>query len=49
MIRIRLCAPTFQRDVEVDAADELIEVEGMTWSRDGEVDGLPRYAPVVAG
>lgn len=49
MTRIRLHAPTLQRDVDVDAADDLIEAEGMTWARDGDVDGLPRYVPVAAG
>ena len=49
MTRIRLHAPTLQRDVDVDAADDLIEAEGMTWVRDGDVDGLPRYVPVAAG
>ncbi|MDF2667358.1 MAG: hypothetical protein K0R81_3208 [Microbacterium sp.] len=46
---IRLDAPTFHRDIEVDLADDLVEAEGMTWRRDGEVDGLPRYVPAAAG
>ncbi|WZH38886.1 MAG: hypothetical protein PIR02_09490 [Microbacterium enclense] len=46
---IRLDAPTFRRDVEVASAGDLVEAEGLTWVRDGEVDGLPRYVPAVAG
>ncbi len=46
---IRLHAPTFTRDVEVAAADDLVEAEGLTWARDGEVDGLPRYVPAASG
>lgn len=49
MVRIRLESPTFHRDVEVDGAEPLVEAEGMTWSRAGEVDGLPRYVPAAAG
>lgn len=49
MPRIRLDAPTFHRGVEVDVATDLVEAEGMTWVRDGEVDGLPRYLPAAAG
>ncbi|MDQ1124430.1 hypothetical protein [Microbacterium trichothecenolyticum] len=49
MIRIRLDAPTFHRDVDVEAADDLVEAEGMTWTRDGEVDALPRYVPAATG
>ncbi|MEV8240026.1 hypothetical protein AB0O90_07320 [Microbacterium testaceum] len=46
---IRLDAPTFHRDVEVDVVTDLVEAEGMTWARDGEVDGRPRYVPAAAG
>lgn len=49
MVRIRLSAPSFHRDVDVDDASDLIEAEGMTWTRDGEVDGVPRYVPAAAG
>jgi hypothetical protein len=46
---IRLDAPTFHRDVEVDVVTDLVEAEGMTWARDGEVQGVPRYVPAAAG
>ncbi len=49
MPTVRLHAPTFQRDVEVADLADLLEVEGMTWVREGEVDGLPRYVPAAAG
>lgn len=49
MVRIRLESPTFHRDVEVAEAEPLVEAEGMTWTRAGEVDGLPRYVPAAAG
>ncbi|MDF2993416.1 MAG: hypothetical protein K0S37_3930 [Microbacterium sp.] len=49
MIRIRLDAPGFHREMEVDALDDLLEAEGMTWTHDGETDGVPRYVPVGAG
>lgn len=49
MIRIRLDAPTLHRDVEVASADDLVEAEGLTWVRDGEADGLPRYVPAASG
>ncbi len=35
MVRIRLESPAFQRDVDVDDAEPLVEVEGMTWARAG--------------
>jgi len=46
---IRLDSPTLRLDVEVDAVTDLLEAEGMTWARDGEADGLPRYVPAAAG
>lgn len=46
---IRLDAPAFHCDVEVASAGDLVEAEGMTWVRDGETDGLPRYVPAAAG
>ncbi|MDR6692499.1 hypothetical protein J2X55_003444 [Microbacterium sp. 1154] len=49
MTRIRLHAPTFSCDVEIDEVDDLIEAEGLTWMREGEIDGVPRYVPVAAG
>jgi len=49
MIRIHLHAPTFSRDVEVDDAEDLLEAEGLTWVRAGDVDGVPRYVPAAAG
>ncbi|MDU0368026.1 hypothetical protein RWH45_12450 [Microbacterium sp. KSW4-17] len=49
MVRIRLESPAFQRDVDVDEAEPLVEVEGMTWARAGEIGGLPRYIPAAAG
>jgi len=49
MIRILLDAPGFHREIEVGALDELIEAEGLTWTRDGESDGVPCYVPVGAG
>jgi len=49
MTRIRLHAPTFSRDLEIDELDDLIEAEGLTWTREGEIDGVPRYVPVAAG
>ncbi|MEW1707488.1 hypothetical protein AB0230_09630 [Microbacterium sp. NPDC089190] len=48
-MRIRLESPAFQRDVDVDDAELLVEVEGMTWARAGEIGGLPRYIPAAAG
>ena len=49
MTRIHLHAPTFSRDIEIDAVDDLIEAEGLTWAREGDVDGVPRYVPAAAG
>lgn len=49
MIRIRLDAPTLSREIEIAAADDLVEAEGLTWTRDGEADGLPRYVPAASG
>ncbi|MEX0153103.1 hypothetical protein [Microbacterium sp. LMI1-1-1.1] len=49
MPTIRLQAPTYTRDVEVDEAADLLEAEGLTWTRDGEADGLPRYVPAASG
>ncbi len=46
---IRLDAPPFRRDIEVDVAAELVEAEGMTWVREGEIEGVPRYVPAAAG
>ncbi|MDF2044714.1 hypothetical protein P2P98_00970 [Microbacterium sp. Kw_RZR3] len=46
---IRLDAPTFHRDVEVDVVTDLVEAEGMTWAREGDVEGVPRYVPAAAG
>lgn len=48
MTRIHLHAPTFSRDIEIDAVDDLIEAEGLTWLREGDVDGVPRYVPAAA-
>ncbi|WP_191966827.1 hypothetical protein [Microbacterium testaceum] len=56
MTRIHLHAPSFDREIDVDihpsgdsVRDDLIEAEGMTWVRDGDVDGMPRYIPAAAG
>ncbi|MDT0117147.1 hypothetical protein Q9R20_09085 [Microbacterium sp. PRF11] len=49
MVKIRLDAPSLQRDLDVDDPAELLEAEGLTWVRDGEADGLPRYVPAASG
>lgn len=49
MPTIRLQAPTFTRDIEVADAADLVEAEGLTWARDGDADGVPRYVPAAAG
>ncbi|WP_186325481.1 hypothetical protein [Microbacterium sp. BH-3-3-3] len=55
MTRIRLHAPSFEREVDVDldassgAREDLIEAEGMTWVRDGDSGGMPRYVPASSG
>lgn len=53
MTRIRLHAPSFDREIEIhlaaDVHDDLLEAEGMTWVRDGDSGGIPRYVPAASG
>ncbi|KAA9132322.1 hypothetical protein [Microbacterium caowuchunii] len=59
MVQVMLVTESWSKRVEVDAADELIEAEGMSWEREGThpvLDGpargaggdVPRYVPAVS-
>lgn len=57
-MRVLLVTEDWQREIEVDALEDTIEAEGMTWEREGlrhaeealeEASPLPRFVPAVAG
>ncbi|MDF2555318.1 MAG: hypothetical protein K0R60_1213 [Microbacterium sp.] len=57
-MRVLLVAEAWEREIEVDALDDTIEAEGMTWERealhhgDSVVAGdstVPRFVPAVSG
>jgi len=49
MVRVMLVAETWSRVVEVEAADDVIDAEGMTWERDRAEQGDPAAGEPNAG
>ena len=57
-MRVLLVTEAWQREIEVDALEDTIEAEGMTWEREGlhhadealeGASALPRFVPAVSG
>jgi hypothetical protein len=57
-MRVLLVTDAWQREIEIDALQDTIEAEGMTWEREGlhhageamqDASPLPRFVPAVSG